>query len=261
MTFKEFTKTKLFLYNVLGALLLIPIVIWITMFSISVYTKHGSSIVLPDFKNQDITKLKASEDLKIRLIVSDSVYSVGTTPGTVIEQTPLAGAEVKEGRKVFVTVASEHPKEILMPKLVNGSIRKAKLKLKRMGLTLGQISLTPSPYEDLVLSQKIDGEEVDTGEKVFIGSVVDLEVGTASNITKVDVPNLNGTKLEDAKQILANSGLSLGVVIYDGTFESVEDSLSAYVSSQKPLNTNGKVKQGSFVDIWLKSANDTIVIE
>ncbi|QZT36489.1 PASTA domain-containing protein [Halosquirtibacter xylanolyticus] len=260
-TFKVFIRTKLFLYNLLGLFVLIPVIIWITMFCIKIYTKHGESIILPNYAGLQINELKQSDHVLVRLTVSDSIFKYGIEPGTVMEQTPEPGSKIKEGRKVFVTIASHNPKEIQMPKLVNGSIRKAKLKISRRGLELGKITLVPSPYEDLVLSQKVEGKEIPSGDKVFLGSVVDLEVGSSLNVKEIEIPDLSGINIEEVKQLLDDRGLSLGVVIYDDSFVTAEDSLEAHVSTQQPKVEEGKVKQGSFIDIWLTSVKDTIVIQ
>ncbi|QZE13525.1 PASTA domain-containing protein [Halosquirtibacter laminarini] len=261
MSFKEFTKSRVFIYNIIGAFVLIPLVVWITMFSIRIYTRHGESIILPDYSGQNVDVVKNADNVSVRILVADSIYRYGTDAGTIIEQTPRPGEKVKPGRKLFVTVAASNPKEIIMPKLVNGSIRNAKLKLKRRGLKLGKMVMVPSPYEDLVLTQSIDGKEIEPGKKIYLGSIIDLTVGTASHLKKVDIPNLDGSKLDEVKQILDDQGLSLGAVIYDGTFETTEDSLKAYVSKQRPSVEQGQVKQGSFIDVWLKSVKDTIILQ
>ncbi|MCB0812521.1 MAG: PASTA domain-containing protein, partial [Flavobacteriales bacterium] len=62
-------------------------------------------------------------DLFVEVI--DSVHSDERPKGTVVEQDPVAGAEVKPDRKVYLVMNAMQPQMIDMPDLVDMSKRQA----------------------------------------------------------------------------------------------------------------------------------------
>ncbi len=73
-------------------------------------------------------------------------------PGTVIGQTPTAGAHVKKGSPVSILVATAS-RRVRVPRLVGLSLAKADGRLTARGLTLGAVSPKPSVTE--VVSSQI----------------------------------------------------------------------------------------------------------
>ena len=69
---------------------------------------------------------------------------------------------------------------------------------------------------------------------------------------EIALPDLNGLFIEEAKASLVDSRLNLGVVIFDNTIQTKDDSLNARVWKQMPdARRTRKVTLGASVDLWL----------
>ncbi|WP_375419278.1 PASTA domain-containing protein, partial [uncultured Hymenobacter sp.] len=109
-----------------------------------VTTNHGETIVVPKVTGMNLTQLERYLDERsLSFFVDDSSYNPTTQPFTVLTQDPAPGERVKEGRKIYLSVAMKRPPVIKMPKLTNGSEKNARLILKSYDLEVGQIILKP----------------------------------------------------------------------------------------------------------------------
>src|ERR1700744_5696122 len=93
--FGSYLKTKSFRLNLLGAVGTVVGIVLIAFFSLGFYTRHGEGIPVPSVKDMSIDR--AMELLKDQGFgyQIDSIYVPGNAPGTVVEQDPDAGTNVK----------------------------------------------------------------------------------------------------------------------------------------------------------------------
>ncbi len=261
----SFLRSKKFLVQVLIAVGILIVVFTITLTSLSSYTNHGESYTVPNLRGIDMEEAKQLlRENKMELILSDSLFVDDAKPGSVLEQLPQAGHQVKEGRKVFVTICAYSPEQILMPQLTDISYRQAVSIIQSYGLRVGKISYKASEYEDLVLDQICSGQHIPAGTPISTGTYIGLVVGKRGSLTKIMVPDLLGATKNDAQQTLSNLSLNLGAVIYDSSVVTASDSLNARVIRQKPAYDSlemNPVDGGSLVDIWLSINNDELEAE
>ena len=112
-------------------------------------------------------------------MVSDSGYNRNLAPGSVLMQQPQAGAEVKAGRKIYLTVNSNSGPTLTIPDIAdNCDVYEAEIRLRTIGFKIG-----PKEYvegdKDWVLSVKCRGREVRAGDKVPADAPVVLVVGNS----------------------------------------------------------------------------------
>ena len=112
-------------------------------------------------------------------MVSDSGYNRNLAPGSVLMQQPQAGAEVKAGRKIYLTVNSNSGPTLTIPDIAdNSDVYEAEIRLRTIGFKIG-----PKEYvegdKDWVLSVKCRGREVRAGDKVPADAPVVLVVGNS----------------------------------------------------------------------------------
>ena len=89
MSFKKFLISRLFLKNLIAAIAIFLLIIFITMWSLKIYTRHGQAYALPDLKGLDAIELQqAAKEYKFRYQVIDSVYVKDVKAGSVIDQIP-----------------------------------------------------------------------------------------------------------------------------------------------------------------------------
>lgn len=260
MSLRKFLLSRAFVANLLLAIVLIAALIFGTLKGLKHYTHHDISYPVPNLSgltvNEAIASTKAN---KLKIAILDSVYNKKFEPGTVVDQQPAANSNVKENRTIFLTVNSNEPEKVILPRLTDISFRQAKVLVETSGLFVGNISYEPSEYHDLVLEVQQDSIAVNTGDKIIKGTSIDLVVGRSKGNLKTALPNLTGFTISDAQATLIAAKLNQGVIIYDETFETAEDTLNAKVWKQFPNpKFTKKVELGSSVDIWLSASEEKI---
>lgn len=260
MTFKEFLKSKLFIKNLLAAIGIIAVLLLGNMYALRIYTDHGHSVAIPDLRGKNLAQ--ASNELKnlqLRVEVRDSVYTHEAAPGTVVDQYPKPGLNVKKNRTIFITMSAVSQEMIPMPQLTDISYRQALNLIESSGLMAGRVEYQPSEFPDLVLDQKINGQSIPVGQMVAKGSVVDLVLGSNSTGTTSEVPSLIGQNLTEARMLLGEAFLNLGTVTYDDPAPTESDKQKSLIWKQSPDPADiFEVPHGTTVDIWLTTDSTKI---
>jgi beta-lactam-binding protein with PASTA domain len=238
--------------NILFALFLFFLVVFVFLGSLGFLTKHGKELQIPSVTGKAISE--ATDKLNAEgfdVEIQDSVYIDTIPPLTVTRQFPEAGSLVKINRTVYLTINRVDPPLISMPKLV-GSYRSAVATLKQYGLKLGDTTYRPDFAKNSVLGQIYNGQEIRAGAKVPMGSTISLVLGSGlSNVTML-VPDLFGKTYIEAKAQLDSMGVGLVTVVDPG----VRDTLNAYIYKQNPEKLNfdrrvNRIRPGQIIDIWL----------
>jgi beta-lactam-binding protein with PASTA domain len=262
MGIKRFLTSRVFVINFIIALGVTLLLIYMVLSSLKLYTRHGEVIPVPDLHG--LTKFEYSALLDrthLRYEIIDSVYVEHLAPGAVIDHIPDAGHLVKRNRSVLLTVNSVAPEEVVVPRLIDISLRQSLSQLENAGLLPGEVVYEPSEYKNLVLEAKLNNRTVKPGDRLPRGSKIDLVVGTGMDAGFIPLPRLIGLSLDLAQNIVTQSNLRLGLVIYDNTIISSSDSLYARVWRQNPdVERIDRVRQGSSVDVWI-SMDETKFIE
>lgn len=133
---------------------------------------------MPDFKGRSADELiqKGTSEGFV-FVVNDEIYERNAEPGTVLKQNPLPGEKVKNGRKVYLTLAASQPPMVKMPELRDLSLRQAQIMLESQKLVLDKVIEKPSPYENVVLEVLYNGHTVSAGKEVRQGDKITLVVG------------------------------------------------------------------------------------
>ncbi len=173
---------KIFSPILWGNLLAMGIVTVLLLFGVKYwlgeYTRHGEEIEVPNITNKmpDTATLQL-ERLGLKAVVADSSYDRTLPAGIVMEQKPMAGAHVKAGREVRLTINSRNAPTMSLPDILgNSSTREAQERLKQLGFKLGETQYV-SGDKDWVYGMLVNGRPVYNGEKVAIGATVTLQVG------------------------------------------------------------------------------------
>ncbi len=206
----------------------------------------------------DATQTLEEQDFEVE--VQDSVY-IDTLKGlTVIRQSPEADAEVKAGRKVYVTITRLIPPLVDMPDLRGFSYLSAEHHLQSLGLNLGDTIYKPDIAKNFVLDQLYKGAPVKPGTKVNMGSEIDLVLGSGVGSTSIAVPDLVGLTFKEAQDKLSALNINLGAVVVD---PGVKDKNIAYVREQNPPAISepipgqkilNKIRAGQIIDLTLSAS-------
>lgn len=233
----------------IGIMVLIFISVVILFFYIYLpnTTNHGETIEVPKLNGLSINQMEQIIDAKqLRFQINDSVYSPNLKPFTVLDQNPVGGSLVKKNRKIYLTISTQVPPKIKMPKLIDGSFKSAEITLKGYGLVLGQVKSVASPYLNLVIEQSFEGKPIESGTYLPKGSTIDLSIGDGAGGEEIAIPDLVGMNIDDAKNLLLEKGLNIGLEQID----SKSEALPGLITKQSP-EKNTPIKTGGMVDIWI----------
>ena len=173
-----FLKSKQFFINLGIIVLAVFLALFLTLKWLSSYTHHSEFVVVPDFKDQSVNGLDAFvQDKEVAYQIIDSIYDPKEKPGMVLRQDPEANTKVKHNRTVYLYVTGMVAPQITMPKLIDRSERQAKLIIETYGLKVGKINVKAADCNGCVLAQLMKGKEVEQGQSVKKGSIIDLVVG------------------------------------------------------------------------------------
>ena len=166
----------------------------------------NATVDVPNVVGKQVTVAKhILEDNHLRVSVSE-VSNPDVPAGQVISQSPEANEQVKEQRTVHLVV-SKGVGDITMPDITGMTLDQARSRLKNLGLVIGKISAGTDDSKEycVILMQSPPGDS-----KVTKGATVDVTVNRVKS-KKVELPNLVGMTVKDAKDALASLGLNAAI--------------------------------------------------
>jgi beta-lactam-binding protein with PASTA domain len=244
----QYLQTPTFRKNLVAAFIAIVCLFLFVYIGLKIYTKHDESIAVPKVKGLHISAaIQALEDAGLEYQI-DSVYQMDAKPGMVIEQDPEQGFHVKSGRTIYLTIITQVAPEVAFPNIKDKTLIEATAILKNHNLRIGDTSYVADIARDIVLDAQFAGQSIRNGRMIPKGSRIDLVLGNGLGANEVEIPNLIGLPLNEAKFALSGAGLGLGTVTYD---PSVTDTATAVISVQSPGIEKGLTSLGAKIDITL----------
>lgn len=246
-----FLGRKKFYLHLLIAIALGFILFWLIIKSLDTFTRHGDVYIVPDFSGQTVQHIidQNFEEFFV-LTVIDSVYDKKREKGTVIQQHPIPGSRVKQGRHVYLTIVSEKPELVLLPNLKNLSLRQALVTLESIDLHVGKIQYVDYFARNAVVDQVIDNEPMEPGTELVVGSSIDLVVGKGPITAGTPIPLLIAKKQSEAIEALHYAYLNIGREY----FTDDNDTAHARVYKTAPSPFDGDMLPlGETVDVWYRS--------
>ena len=218
-------------------------------------TRHGKARTVPAVTGKNINDVeKLLSDGGFEIVIQDSVYYDSLPPGMVLKQVPEADQVVKVNRTVYVVINRFVAPDISMPNLVGFTLRNAEFTLRKVGLRLGDTTTQPDFAKNSVLEQKFDGKTIKSGDKIKVGSKIDLVIAGGLGNEDMAVPKLIGRTLSEARILLEAYGLTIGIPIARPDVRNVE---SAYIYDQRPRprtedGVRIRIRPGQMIDVFLQ---------
>ena len=206
-----------------------------------VLTGGTRRLSVPEVVNTNLDAATARlESMGLSLEVAEKVYDDNTLPGTIVEQKPQQGTQVKNGETVSVVVCLG-PESAAVPDLDGMTQEEAANALAPLGLHVGVV--THRQDSDAPRGTVIE-QYPEQGEVLENGGTVDLTLSDQPLMR--DVPNVLGKTLEEARQRLKEYDLQLGDVHYEyATGYDVGE-----VFRQSP-ESGTQLRQGDSVNVWV----------
>jgi beta-lactam-binding protein with PASTA domain len=243
-------KDNWILKNIVAAAIFLVVLLVLASVGLNLITRHGKNVTAPDFTNLTVPEAEQlASQSHVGVKVVDSVFVRRLGAGVVYRQQPKAGATVKKGRSIFLTINSVVPRKVVMPNLYGYSVIEARAELQNRGLDLGKLNYVKDIATNNVLGQTLYGKEVKAGDLVVSGSTIDLTVGLGNEESTTLVPRVIGMKYVRAVDALHDRFLNVGRVRFDEGIRTYADSVNAVVYRQ---DTPGAEKTlGSPINIYL----------
>ncbi len=269
----KYITSKPLWVNILAGIGILFVLVFLFFTSLSWLTGFGKIEKVPSVTGQNIVAAKKLlEDKGFDVMIQDSVYIDSIARQAVVRQSPEADATVKAGRTIYLTVNRTIPPQVEMPNLAGFSVKSAEMYLQSLGLKMGDISYKPDIARNSVLEQLFNDAPIKPGTKIPIGSVISFVLGSGMGGGDMDVPNVVGMTLLEARNYLSTMNVNIGSVLAAG---AIKDSAASFVVRQSPevltdsIGANGlrvpnKMKQGQLIDLYIGAVappKDTVQIQ
>lgn len=174
-------------------------------------TARGSSVSVPALAGMDVKQVRqALKASGLELAITGEEWSDAAPAGCVISQAPVAGARVKKGRRVKLTL-SKGSEILTMPPLRDLKFEDAEFLLRQLGLEVSSLAAVPSslPRRQVLAQAPLPAARVNRGS----GVQVLLSDGPAP--AAFAVPRVTGLPTRDAMARLRDAGLRIAEVSYE----------------------------------------------
>lgn len=207
------------------------------------YVNHASRVNVPSVVGMPREEAyRTLENAGLRVVEADTRPDPNHPPGVVVYQNPLAQAVVKEGRHVYLTMSGGEV-TVPVPSLRGRSLRDARFALERYGLKLGSVGYDTS---DTYPQNTIIAQSIAADTRITKGGSVSVTVSQGRSLTEARAPMVIGRTFSEAEKILTESGLRVGQVSYQQSF----DLLPNTVVDQYP-RPGDALSPGQAVDLFV----------
>jgi len=217
------------------------------------YTQPGATREMPVLKGLSLQEsreiLEAEGLVAIHL---DSIYSRNGRAFEVIEQVPPSGSKIKSGRRVYLTTYRSTPPFEVLGIQEGQDPGIARIILENKGFEVEEL-LEPNIalVGRVVRMEDARGRILTAADRLPKGVTIRIVAGTTTQ-ELVSIPNLRGKTLDEARRILVDAKLSLGLVEYAESVEDDADSLKATVLQQHLKPTTSKsIPAGTELDLYM----------
>ncbi|MET9851473.1 Stk1 family PASTA domain-containing Ser/Thr kinase [Streptomyces sp. NPDC006450] len=207
-------------------------------------------IVVPDVLRIPFDAAEKTLKDKGGFQVTKKLVESEQSPGIVLEQDPKGGVEAERGSPITLTVAKEISK-VTVPDLTGKSQADASKALQALKLKLGSVTEVDAPPG--TAPKTVVGQDPGINTQVDVGSTVNISV--AKPVQQLQVPNLVGKTINQARELLAARGLVFGSVL-SGSSDGKARILSTDPPIGSPVAPNQVINVNTVPDNQQNGGND-----
>ncbi len=174
----DFLRAHPLTANIIYMFIVACVIFTAALYFLDYWTQHGTQKTVPSLKG--MTSSEACRQLQAQSFqaeIADSIYDTTAAPGTVVEQSPRPGSNVKPGRTVYLTVVAFTPKMVTVPHFHNTSMRQGISLFEAIGIKKINVVEIESEYKGLVLGAKFNGVPLKAGTRIPGNAAITIEVG------------------------------------------------------------------------------------
>ena len=179
MSIVKFLTSKVFFKQLALAIVAIVVLSFLILKWLNVTTNHGEFVTVPDLKGKSLETVEIElNDNDLRMEIQDSAnYNPNYPKYSVIEQNPVAGAQVKENRKIYLILNPSGYRKVEVPNILKRTFRQAKPQLEALEFKIGNITYIDNIGKDVVLGLKHKGKTLKPGTLLPLTSTIDVVLG------------------------------------------------------------------------------------
>lgn len=195
MSLRKFLTSFAFFKNLFFAIVIVVVFLVAFVKFLDFSTNHGEEITVANLSKMklEVAEEKLDEE-GLEIFLLDTVeFRPEFPPYTIVEQDPIAGSKVKDGRKIYVKLNAGGYAMVAFPDLKNKTFRQAENALRALGLVEGELKYVPNIAKDVVLEVSCNGKPVKAGDKLMKNSKIDFVLGDGKDMFKEEdldsIPN------------------------------------------------------------------------
>lgn len=242
-------KKKSPILMILVTILVVALGITLGFLGMKKFMEGGKDVKIPNVVGEKVEDAKSKLEglgLKVLEVTEESDQE----KGIVLKVDPNVDSTVKTGSEVKLTVSGGEG-QIKVPNFAEMNLDSVKRTLKSLGLELGSVD---EEYSDSVPRGEVISQSPNANESVDKGSKVNVTISKGKEIKNItlNIPDVSGKSVDEAKSILANAGVEANAVKGEAA-KSEGEAGKVYSQSQKGTFT---IKQGEKVTITINYYGD-----
>ena len=261
-----FFKSKVFFKNLVAYLAFVLLLFIGLSIFLGSYTRPGQTFDVPDFVGDKVNIQDIDlylKDIPLQYEVVETVFRTNLPEGTVFFQQPgptaRTGMQVKKNRSIKLRV-STRSKMVEMPDLAGkASLRFAEQKLVNRGLKVTIEYVYIAEGKNQVLEQKFNGKRIEPGTIVPFGAKIVLVVSKGKGDAEIELPNMIGLTICEARQRLESVNVVASFVCIDCEPGNADQECQAVIYVQEPDHeyfTKIAVGESMVFKAWLVAPED-----
>ena len=244
-------KKKSPILIIIATILVVALGITLGFLGMKKFMEGGKDVKIPNVVGEKVEDAKSKLEglgLKVLEVTEESDQE----KGIVLKVDPNVDSTVKSGSEVKLTVSGGEG-QIKVPNFAEMNLDSVKRTLKSLGLELGTVD---EEYSDSVPRGEVISQSPNANESVDKGSKVNVTISKGKEIktTTLNIPDVSGKSVDEAKSILANAGVEANAVKGEAA-KSEGEAGKVYSQSQSgPF----RIKQGEKVTITINYYGDYV---
>ena len=204
-----------FIFFIISFFILTSLLVWGILYLIFYFvTGHNRYVNIPPLSNltweQAVERL---DDFDLEARVYDSSNYNPLIPKHQVTTTyPFEGKEVKRGRIVYLTLNPSDYREVILPIILNKTLREAVSILRSLGLHISKLEYIDGKGRDVVAGMRYGGRELTAGDRIKKASKIDLIINKGVQGTMASIPNVIGMDPQAAKDFLHSHSMNLRIL-------------------------------------------------
>ncbi|UBK87868.1 Stk1 family PASTA domain-containing Ser/Thr kinase [Clostridium perfringens] len=244
-------KKKSPILIIIATILVVALGITLGFLGMKKFMEGGKDVKIPNVVGEKVEDAKSKlEGLGLKVV--EVTEESDQEKGIVLKVDPNVDSTVKTGSEVKLTVSGGEG-QIKVPNFAEMNLDSVKRTLKSLGLELGTVD---EEYSDSVPRGEVISQSPNANESVDKGSKVNVTISKGKEIKNItlNIPDVSGKSVDEAKSILANAGVEANAVKGEAA-KSEGEAGKVYSQSQSGHFT---IKQGEKVTITINYYGDYV---